>query len=340
MNLETFAFVNQQLAGMLQSGLTLEGSLRHLCAEMERGELRDELRALEADLGKGTPLREALGARRLPAFYTQMLLVGAQSNDLPAVLTLLADYYNRVHLAWTRLKGLLIYPLIVLVSSFALALLLALVFKRLLHACSEELGAGFFFDGSAGLPGVAGINFYMWGPTVLIGLLLLLFVLGVSVPSWRRALRWRVPAFRESSLSQMASAISVMLERGCSLDRALSLAQQLEADSPMGREIALWQTRLAAGSKDFADLAEGGKTVPPLFVWLVSGSGENWAAGFKHAAKVYYERAQHRVELLLYAALPVSVLALGLLILAQVLPMMHLFVKVMRSMSEVSGVGD
>ena len=339
MNLETFAFVNQQLAGMLQSGLTLEGSLRHLCAEMQRGELRDELLALEADLGKGTPLREALAARRLPAFYTQMLLVGAQSNDLPAMLTLLADYYNRVHLAWMRLKGLLVYPLIVLVSSFALALLLAVVFRRLLAECTDELGASFLMDGAPGIPGVAGMHFFMWGPTALIGLLLLLFVLGMSVPSWRRALRWRVPAFRESSLSQMASAISLMLERGCPLDSALALAQQLEADSPMGREITLWQTRLAAGSKDFADLAEGGKTVPPLFVWLVTGGGENWAAGFKHAAKVYYERSQHRVELLLYAALPVSVLALGLLILAQVLPMMHLFVKVMRTMTTDMG-GD
>ena len=132
MNLEAFAFINQQLAGMLQSGLTLEGALRQLCAEMERGPLRDELRALEADLGQGTPLRAALKARRLPAFYTQMLLVGAESNDLPAMLTMLADYYNRVHLAWTRLKGLLIYPVIVLVSSFALSLLLALTFRRLL----------------------------------------------------------------------------------------------------------------------------------------------------------------------------------------------------------------
>ncbi len=47
-----------------------------------------------------------------------MLLVGARSNDLPGMLTLLADYYQRQHLLWTRLKGLMTYPAIVLLVGF------------------------------------------------------------------------------------------------------------------------------------------------------------------------------------------------------------------------------
>src|SRR5256885_7805883 len=49
MKLEELAFVNQQLAGMLKSGIPLEGALRQLCANMRRGQLRVELEALEAD---------------------------------------------------------------------------------------------------------------------------------------------------------------------------------------------------------------------------------------------------------------------------------------------------
>ena len=58
MKLDEFAFVNQQLAGMLKSGVPLEGALRQLCETMRRGELRDELQAIEADLAQGTPLRD------------------------------------------------------------------------------------------------------------------------------------------------------------------------------------------------------------------------------------------------------------------------------------------
>ena len=60
MKLDEFAFVNQQLAGMLQSGVPIEGALRELCRTMRRGELRAELEALAGDLGQGSPLAEAL----------------------------------------------------------------------------------------------------------------------------------------------------------------------------------------------------------------------------------------------------------------------------------------
>src|SRR5262245_2874277 len=113
MNAEQLSFVNQQLAGMLKSGIPLEGALEQLCREMEAGELRTELTALEGDLRRGQPLAEAVKARRLPPFYVRMLQIGARSNDLPGILTLVADHYQESHLVWTRLKGLLVYPLLV-----------------------------------------------------------------------------------------------------------------------------------------------------------------------------------------------------------------------------------
>src|SRR5437867_7895499 len=87
MNHEEFAFVNHQLAGMLRDGIPLEGSLRQLCSQMQRGQLRSELQLLERDLAKGVPLATALTARKLPELYVQTLQIGARTNDLPAVLT-------------------------------------------------------------------------------------------------------------------------------------------------------------------------------------------------------------------------------------------------------------
>jgi type II secretory pathway component PulF len=67
----------------------------------------------------------------------------------------------------------------------------------------------------------------------------------------------------------------------------------------------------------FSQIAAGGRVFPPLFVWLVSSAGEDLAAGFRHAAEIYRNRATHRSEILLFAALPLSVLVLGILILTQ-----------------------
>ena len=47
-----------------------------------------------------------------------MVEAGVASNDLPGVLVMLADYYQRANLIWTRLKGLLVYPVLVLCAAF------------------------------------------------------------------------------------------------------------------------------------------------------------------------------------------------------------------------------
>ena len=336
MKLDEFAFVNQQLAGMLKSGVPLEGALRQLCETMRRGELRDELQAIEADLAQGTPLRETLAKRKLPEFYVRMLQVGAQGNDLPGVLTLLADHYQRVNGAWMRLKGLLVYPLLVLGASLLLSLIIALVYGHFLREAGPDMQE--VFGGSpANFPSAFRLGLNLWLPVVILGLIFGGVVAALLVPRWRRALRWKIPAFKEAGLSQLASSLALMLQNGCHLDQALGLLRQLEGGSPAGGELERWQSRLAAGHKKFSDLALGGKIVPPLFVWLVAGSGEDWIAGFKHAAGIYHDRAVHRVEMLLYAVLPVSVLALGVLILAQVLPLLQMFLGMMRMLSDVGG---
>ena len=336
MKLDEFAFVNQQLAGMLKTGVPLEGALRQLCETMRRGELRDELQALEADLAQGTPLRDALAKRKLPEFYVRMLQVGAQGNDLPGVLTLLADYYQRVNGAWMRLKGLLVYPLLVLGASLLLSLIIALVYGYFLREAGADMQAT-FGGYPAEFPSALGLSLNLWLPVVMLGLSFGGMVAVLLVPRWRRALRWKIPAFKEAGLSQLASALALMLQNGCHLDQALGLLRQLEGGSPAGGELERWQTRLAAGHKKFSDVAVGGKVVPPLFVWLVAGSGEDWISGFKHAAGIYHDRAIHRVEMLLYAALPVSVLVLGVLILAQVLPILRLFLGMMEMLGGMGG---
>jgi type II secretory pathway component PulF len=156
----------------------------------------------------------------------------------------------------------------------------------------------------------------------------------------RQNLRWRIPAFKEAGLSQFASALALMLEKGCGFREAIDLLQSMEGSSSMRHELERWQTRLAAGVRSFPELAAGGKIVPPLFVWLVAGSGEDWGAGFRQAAQVYFDRAVNRVELMLYAAMPFAVLGLGLIILGQVLPMLRIFGGLFQTLSDFGDMGQ
>lgn len=329
MKLDEFAFVNQQLAGMLKAGIPLEGSLRQLCATMRRGQLKSELEQLEADLAKGIPLKEALAARKLPEFYVRMLQVGAQSNDLPGVLLMLADYYSKVNTIATRLKGLMVYPLIVLLTATAVSVGLAVILRALLNDMFGE----FLSWGTSGTPSPEVIWVQLWLPAIFLCVISLTVATLMALPKLRRALRWRLPGFQEASLSQFAASMNLLLRGGNNLNDSLELLRQMETSKPMQSELARWQMLLAAGNGKVTALDGQTKALPPLFLWLVANSGEDLITGFGRAAEIYYARAVYRTEMLLYAALPISILLLGTLILSQVWPLLN----VMRVFMDMMG---
>ena len=322
MNHEEFAFFNRQLAAMLRDGIPLEGALGQLCANMGHSDLRAEMELLEADLQNGVPLKQAIVSRKLPEMYVQMVQVGVEGNDLPGVLLMLADYYQRVDATWTRLKGLMVYPVLVLIAAFCLSCFLT-------FACLQLMRSGFSEMMGYAMPPYIVVN--LWAPPIAIGLVLAATLSVLLVPKIRRGLRWRLPAFKEAKLAQVASAMGLMLKTGGNLGDALGLVQQMERGTVASAELAQWRGRLANGRGQFAEMAEPGQAFPPLFLWLVSNAGADLAAGFGRTAEVYSERANHRIEMFLYAALPVSVLALGMMIAGQVFPLMRSFVQLLNS---------
>ena len=317
MSYDEFAFFNQQLAAMLRDGIPLEGALKQLCAGMRAGALRSEIEQLEADLARGTPLKEALARRALPVFYVRMVEIGARSNDLPAMLTLLADYYQRANALWTRLKGLMVYPLIVVIVSLGLTLMVSLAFKRYMAQFSDLLAPPL------------GLMMSAWMPPIVLTAVVVLGLAAVFIPSWRATLRWRLPAFREASLAQLASAMALMLKNGMTLPESLAMAEALEVGTPAGTALAQWRHLVEAGQGKPAQWTGDSRPFPPLFLWLVQKGGEDVAAGFRKAADIFQARAAYRIELALYGALPVSILLLGQMVLWQALPLMKSMIWMM-----------
>lgn len=326
MKADEFAFFNQQLAGMLKSGIPLEGALRQLSRDMVKGRLHEELEALRADLEKGVPLEKALSSRNLPELYKRMLIVGAKSNDLPGILVLLSDYYQKVSTLRTRLKGLMVYPAIVLVISVIISTFLAFVYHiaststlSVLPSSAQEI--------------VANPILGLWLPTTFLVVLTILFFVVISTSASREVLRWYIPGFKEATLSQFAASLAMLLKNGVPLNDALQLVGNLDSARGLNSDLQQWQRRLSMGHSDFQSLTEKSHVFPKLFRWLVASSGEDWAAGLNRAAELYYSRALHRTETMLYAALPATVLVLGFIILAQFIPMFRVFMRFMNFMT-------
>jgi len=315
MKLDEFAFLNQQLAGMLKSGLPLEAALRLVCAGMRRQRWRTEFERLRADLSQGVPLEKALDNSKLPDLYKQMVKVGAKSNNLPGLLTLLADHYQKASFLSTRLKGLMIYPALVLLTALGLSLLLLsqrdrfseLFFPNDLHYYEFTI-----FDAGSVMPAL------VLGASAALAFLVLI------VPPLRNAARWWLPGFKEAHLSRLASSLGLLLKGGVDLGAALGLMRRLESGGRIGRELSLWEHDLSQGAGKLSDMGKKTRAIPPLFFWLVAGEGEDLASGFTRAAEIYYARAAYKADLLLNSVLPISVVSLGLIIIVQIISTVRL----------------
>ncbi|HWC58156.1 MAG TPA: type II secretion system F family protein [Verrucomicrobiae bacterium] len=326
MNYDEFAFFNQQLAAMLRDGIPLEGALKQLCAGMKTGPLRNEMIELEKDLARGTPLPDAITRRALPEFYLRMVTVGVRSNDLPGMLTLLADYYQRTNSIWNRLKGLMVYPFLVLLVSLGLTVVISTLAKKFLETTTG--------DWSSTPPLIFQT---LWIPPLIIGIFLAAGVAIVTIPSLRARARWWIPAFRETSLAQIASAMALMLKSGTPLPEALAFAEAIESGSPAAGALREWRTLLQEGQGKPAQWPQALSPFPPMFLWLVRKGGEDIAAGFQKAAEIYQSRASYKIELLLYGALPISVLLLGQMVIWQVTPVFRSLIWLMNSIGGDGG---
>jgi type IV pilus assembly protein PilC len=296
------------------------GALRQLSAGLAHGDLKAELSALEADLAKGTPLRDALPPRQLPEFYKRMLLIGAQANDLPGVLLMLADHYARLDALWARLKGLMVYPFLLLLTAAAVSGILAFVLDQIIRG--NELENLMWFGGLGERQPNPAANwlFLRWFPVVVLGMSAFVLFVALVLPNLRQSLRWRVPAFRDASLAQLAGSLSLLLKHGCSLREALGFLRQSEGTTPLGCELDRWQAKLASGEGKLSEITAGSSLVPPMFVWLAEQDSDNLSRGFERVSELFLNRSHRSRDQLVHAALPTAIVALGFIIICQVVP--------------------
>ena len=334
---DEFAFFNQQLAAMLRDDIPLEGALRRLCEEMRRGALRDELQALEADLAKGTPMAGALAARQLPELYKRMMLVGVKSGDLPGALTMLADYFQRQNDVWTRLKSMMTYPLIVMFAAFLISTVIALLWTCVIGPSFKEVFSGM----DVGLPAATLFAFAtlktIWVFPVLLGILLSIAVSIVFQPALRGRFLWRLPAFKEATVSRIASALTLLLKNSVPFPDAVGLVEHLENSAAAAADLQSWRARLAAGVAKFSEVATANRMIPPLFVWVVASAGEDLTAGFNRAAEIYHSRAIYRTEVALFSVLPLASLFLGAIVISQAFLVISMFLPMIAMINWMGG---
>ena len=116
------ALLTRQLATLLHSGLPLEESLQAVAEQTEKPRVQRIILGVRGKVVEGHPLADGLRdfPQAFPEIYRATVSAGEQSGKLDQVLERLSDYTESRQVMGQQVSNALVYPIVLLVLSFAI----------------------------------------------------------------------------------------------------------------------------------------------------------------------------------------------------------------------------
>lgn len=326
------ALLTRQLATLVRAALPLEEALLAVSQQSEKPSVQRVLAAVRAGVVEGRTLAASLAAfpQVFPEIYRATVAAGEQSGRLDVVLERLADYTESRDALRQRVRGALLYPVLLSVMCLLIVTgLMTYVVPKVVEV---------FESGKTALPWMTRV---MLATSAIVrdeGLLLLaLMVAGIA--AYRRWLRdlaarrrhdrtmLRLPLVgrlvRSVETARFTRTFSILTGSAVPVLEALRIAGAVIENLPMREAVTAAAERVREGSPIGRALAES-RLFPPMTVHLI-GSGE--ASG---ELESMLERAAANQERELDAMLqglvgllgPLLIVVMGVFVLAIVFAML------------------
>ncbi len=116
------ALLTRQLATLLRSGLPLEETLQAVAEQTEKPRVQRIILGVRSKVVEGHPLADGLRdfPQAFPEIYRATVSAGEQSGKLDQVLERLSDYTESRQVMGQQVSNALVYPIVLMVLSFAI----------------------------------------------------------------------------------------------------------------------------------------------------------------------------------------------------------------------------
>lgn len=328
----------QQLALLLKAGVSLADGLFLLADEESDPQIRSILSAAAKQMDQGAYLSAALEvAGGFPAHVIGLLQVGEQAGRIEETLLALSRYYEDRARMNRQLRSALTYPAVLILMMLAVIVVLLSQVLPVFDDIYASLGGR--LTGIAG--GLLALGDGLRRSLPFLGVLLGVVVIAVLafslVPSLRqRFLQLWQRHFGDRGISRkmndarFAQALSMAFSSGLPLEESISMASTLLADCPAAiRRSTDCQDRLAAGEELATALSQSAMLPPSacrmLTLGLRAGTGDTTMEEIARRLSEEAEEAlQAKVALVEPALVLITSLLVGAILLAVMLPLMHI----------------
>jgi general secretion pathway protein F len=276
------ALLTRQLATLLRSGLPLEETLQAVAEQTEKARVQRIVLGVRSKVVEGHPLAEGLRdfPQAFPEIYRATVSAGEQSGKLDSVLERLADYTESRQVMGQQVSHALVYPIVLMVLSFAIvSFLLAYVVPQVVAV---------FESGHQELPVATRIligasdlvrHYWVYGLIVIAGVLWG-FSRWVKAPEARLKVDrflLRLPLagklIRGVNTARFSRTFSILTASAVPVLEALRISAEVVNNMPMRNAVEEAALRVREGAPIGKSLAAR-KLFPPMMIHLIA-SGES-----------------------------------------------------------------
>jgi type IV pilus assembly protein PilC len=315
------AVFTRQFATMLNAGLPLLSCLEILAKQTESPALRRVLGEVRTDVEGGLSLADAL--RRQPKvfdnLYVNMVESGETGGALDVILVRLANYLEKSAALIRKIRGAMIYPIIVLLAAVVgisvLLIFVIPVFARMFEGVGADLPA------MTQLVVALSNLLKVWA----LPLLIIFIALFTIIRRWHKTesgakaidpIMLKLPIFgnliRKQSIARLSRTLSTLLSSGVPIIDALEITARSSGNWVV--EDAILKARSSIkGGENIADPLSKTAVFPPMVTQMIA-IGE--ASGgldemLSKVADFYDAEVDQAVENLTSALEPVIMIVLG-----------------------------
>ena len=336
--LKEIADFARQLAVMIGAGLPLSQCLSVMSTQVENKHLQTVLRSVSHSVESGSTLADSLMKRKdvFGDLFIHMVEAGELGGVLDIILNRLATYLEKTVALRRKIKGAMMYPLVIFVVAIISVLFMLLFIIPVF--------ANLFRDFEAELPVPTKIVMFLSGLIknnfIYMGIAVFLLIVAYKViirKEKARFIRDKIflampvfgPVVRKSAIAKFSRTLETLLASGVAIIEALNITAKSAGNMVIQTTVQRMAERIAGGQTISEPLRESG-VFPPMVVQMIAvGEQTGEVDGMlRKVADFYDDEVDAAVQSMTSVIEPIMIVFLGTIVggmlIAMYLPMFDL----------------
>ncbi len=338
---EVIDFANQ-LATLVESGITILMSLDLLAGQTSKKALKTIIQGLAQEIQEGGSLSQALGRypQVFPDTYRQVIRASEQTGSLEIGLKHAASFTEKQATANQKIKRAMVYPIFVLVIAIGVCVLLITIALPPMIELFKSLGADLpwmtkLLIASTGF--LLTYKLYLLAGMVLIIISIILLFRLPSVKIARDYYILKLPLIGvislERSMQQFCQTTSMLLKAGLRLPQIMEIVIQANRNRTIRKALCHIRDRLVQGEGLSQPMSDAG-LFPPLLIEMTAVGEKTGAMDSTLAtlADFYEKKVDRSVDMLITMIEPALTVVVGVVVLFIALSVITPLYTILRSM--------